>query len=148
MRLVYHGGQCCGIKIIKDFPWLTTDSIKTELTCAVKRKEVTNKDKYGNTVSSNDDFFTDEAPKETYPERLDRLINFVRVNRPKHIIEAVLADGRYSNQSYLWGPILEERGFKKVTSALNSNSGNTCHIYHLVVNDVEDAKKKEKELSA
>ena len=35
-------------------------------------------------------------------------------------------------QVRVWGPILEERGFKKVTEFVNSNSGAKVSVWHLV----------------
>ena len=128
MRLVFHGGKCCGIKTIYGF-----DS-PSDIVSAVKKKSVTNKDAYGEHVGSNMDFFTDAAPKETQKERLDRLIAFCMKRRPQGIIEVTLAQHRnhYFDQVKPWGPLLRKRGFRCVTKALNSNSGNTVHVFHKV----------------
>jgi hypothetical protein len=78
-------------------------------------------------------FFHESAPKETMIERLDRYIAYCKERRPKGLIEIVLATGAGPtvDQTVIWGPIIEERGFKEVVRNKNSNSGNTCVVYYL-----------------
>lgn len=139
MELVFHGGKCCGIKTIYGFfnaPW--------DMTSRRESCEERNQDKYGHSVRSDLSFFTDEAPKETYKERLVRFIDFCKRRRPRHMIEVVLSNQSfsvYNNETHefesirqidLWGPILEELGFLPVTTFNNSNTGFNVTVYHLV----------------
>lgn len=45
-----------------------------------------------------------------------------------HLIEVVLT----TRQQEIWDKVLKDRGFNIVTDFVNSNSGNTCYVYHLV----------------
>lgn len=131
MHLGYHGGKCCGIKVIWGF-----GSNPLAMDSSLEAIKITNADIAGDNVSTRDRFFHLAAPEETCVERLDRYIAFVKVKRPKHIIEAVLAEVTtgYLDQK-VWFPILEERGFKRINKAKNSNSGNTCHVFHLNIGE-------------
>lgn len=139
MYLVFHGGKCCGIKTIYGF------SAPNEILAARDKTSPLNHDKQGNTVGSDIYFFTDGAPKETRLKRFERLIDFCRRERPHGLIEVALAtidvylysdDGEeYLGkiaQDALWGPLLEERGFKEVTKFKNSNTGRNITVYHFV----------------
>jgi hypothetical protein len=126
MRLVFHGGKCCGIKTIYGFErpdYFVSPEEKRGFICP---------DEYGHHVSSDTDFFTDEAPEETELERFDRLIEFCENHRPNGIIEAVLASSDYKdyNQPPFWEEHFLKRNFKLVNQCLNSNSGNTVYVYH------------------
>ena len=130
MHLVFHGGKCCGIKTIyemDDDPELVTGSL--DALDGIQQQDI-----LYNTTSTKDRFFSDAAPCEKRHERLDRYINFVKKWRPKHIIEVTLAEGPGYSQKK-WFPVLEERGFKRVNSCLNSNSGNRVYVYHLNVGE-------------
>lgn len=131
MNLGFHAGKCCGIKVIWEFNRFPDEEVP-----ALPKIAINDSDILYRTVSSLDRFFHEAAPQETRIERLDRYIAYLRERRPQHIIEVVLAE---SNESSLcqrvWFPIVEARGFKRVTSAKNSNSGNICHIYHLIINE-------------
>jgi len=95
------------------------------------------------------------APKETNLERLDRFIAFCKERRPAHIIEVTLADDPnnnynakseyigYTYQTKMWGKILTDRGFKKVTEGKNSNSGNVVSVWHLTYDLTATGKKEE-----
>jgi hypothetical protein len=137
MRLLFHGGKCCGIKTLYDFGFDGPDA----LVGAVEAKKETNKDEYGHDVSSEEDFFTDEAPKETKLARMDRLIAFCKRRRPAGIIEATLATSyylEYDQVSQGWPELLKERDFKLVNMNVNSNSENTVHVYHLNYNEMDE----------
>lgn len=130
LTLAYHGGKCCGIKTIYGF-----EENPDELELALTATPPTDHDILYNNVQSNMNFFHLAAPEETRLERLDRYIAYVKERRPWHIIEVALAEGSFIHQIEAWGRILKERGFKLKTSAKNSNSGNTVHIFHLVIGD-------------
>lgn len=139
MKLVFHGGKCCGIKTIYGFDAQSHNILNSPRN---KKAKKTN-DTFGYHVSSKIEFFTDAAPKEeTYLERLNRLITFCKYNRPAGMIEVALSSQvchdytEYSHQSPTqiehWGPILEEMGFKKVSTFKNSNTRRTISVYHLI----------------
>lgn len=125
MKLIFHGGKCCGIKTIYDLG-ISPSFLAPELPAI----ELNNSDIHYHDVSSNQRFFHEAAPEETLLARLDRYIEYCRRRRPQHLIEIVLAKGAYCDQK-AWYPVLEERGFKRVSSTQNSNSGNILHVYHL-----------------
>lgn len=120
MRMILHGGQCCGIKHIYDLGWSPTSML------AAKRKTRKLKSEATCYMSSKKDFHYPSAPAETYLQRLDRYLAFLDTKRPKGICEIILSD----DQLVHWRGILEERGFKLVNKCKNSNSGNMIHIYH------------------
>jgi hypothetical protein len=135
LRLLFHGGMCCGVKTLYGFPMTKTPETYTQ-SAKEKKKKVDN-DADGSKVSSDMDFFTEEAPAENVIARLDRLIDFCKKRRPSGIIEATLIDGlawtsmSEYNQVKTYEPYLLERGFKLSCKNKNSNSGNTVHVYHL-----------------
>lgn len=134
LTLLFHGGNCCGIKTIKNFCG-TGSSIEDALAPAPHNDE----DKKGHLVNSNKRFFADSAPEETTLERLDRYIEYCKKHRPSGMIEVTL---NFYQRGYCgWGKHLEDRGFKKVASGLNSNSGNVCYVYYLVYK--KEAKKQD-----
>lgn len=135
MELVFHGGKCCGIKTIYGFHERPSD-----LAPEKDKKTFLNNDQHGHNVSTDKTFFTDAAPEETYSNRLDRYIEFCRKYRPQGIIEVTLADGFHIKQTSVWGKQLTRHGFKVVSQAKNSNTGNTVSVWHLVY-DVPPKKR-------
>ena len=130
MHLAFHGGLCCGIKTIYGFYGHPDEKNAEELSAI----PANNADSYGNQVASHERFFHEAAPRETGRERLDRYLDYLKRRRPSGIVEVVLAtDNGYPDQVGCWEPLLLERGFKEVTRAYNSNSENTCIVYHLVM---------------
>ena len=132
MHLGFHGGKCCGIKVIYGF----YDKPDVMLESLPKIK-ANNGDQYGESVYSDTRFFHEEAPEETATSRLDRYIEYCLKRRPSGIIEITLADSVVFNQVAVWGNILRKRGFRCVTKAFNSNSGNIVHVYHKVYGQPE-----------
>lgn len=134
MKISFHGGKCCGIKIIHNMG-SNPNEILPERDYGDKPVYF-DRDKYGEDVSSDLMFFYGKVPKETYLKRLDRFIAFLDKHRPKGVIEITLSDydvyGQPNNfnQVAKWEPLLLERGFVLVTKCLNSNSNNNIYIYH------------------
>lgn len=120
MRLILHGGKCCGIKHIYDLGRSPNARLPAKRATKKLKSEATY------SVSSPSHFHYPSAPAETYVQRLDRYLAFLDANRPKGICEIVLSD----YQLVHWRGLLEERGFKLVNKCKNSNSGCTIHIYH------------------
>lgn len=127
MKLVFHGGKCCGIKTIHSL-----GNSPTAILGEIAAKQIDNSDCYGHTVSSDKPFFHEAAPVETYLERLDRYIAYCDKRRPHGMIEITLAKNSYETpkQTEVWPPLLAERGFKLVNSCQNSNSGNRCFVFY------------------
>lgn len=131
MRITFHGGECCGVKSITNIG--TNPDYKV---WALPKTSRNNSDKHGDTVRSDWNFFTDEAPTETAGERFDRYLRFLEEHRPGGIVEVILTDSACMGGSWSqmeWAPFLEGRGFKKVSECLNSNSNNNIHVFHLVM---------------
>lgn len=133
MMLVFHGGECCGIKHIYGMgchPGAIHDKHDPN-----EHEAHDDEDQCGERVNSRLSFFNEDAPEETYVERLDRLIAFCRSERPQGIIEITLAVSpdldRYYDQVTAWQPYLEARGFREVNSCMNSNSDNRVYVFHL-----------------
>lgn len=125
MMLGFHGGKCCGIKVIHGFY-----NHPDEKVGKLEKQPFNNADACGNDVSSSDSFFTDAAPKETYRERFARFVEFCDKHRPAGIIEVVITNDSFWKQKERWHDILVGEGFRIVNENLNSNSENTCYIYH------------------
>lgn len=122
----YHGGYCCGIKHIHGFG----------MNIARKEPEINSKpvpleggtyivniraDKWGSPLTK------EPIPEESTVERLDRYLKWCEEQHRFGVTEATLTAG----QAKVWEEILLQRGFKKVTECLNSNSCNRICIYHL-----------------
>ncbi len=122
MQAYIHGGKCCGIKHIHELGWNPAEMLPRKKKTRPLKSEATSY------MNSTRPFFCDAAPKETYEQRLDRILAFIKEKRPRGVIEIVLSD----HQLIAWRFKIEERGFKRVTKAKNSNSGVNIHIYHLV----------------
>jgi len=132
MQLVFHGGLCCGIKTI--FSMGTNPDSKDY---AIPQIAKDDRDQNGSSVTSDTRFFHEAAPEEKGTARLDRYIDYMKRRRPCNILEVVIAiNSKYSwiDQSR-WIPELLSRGFKEVNRHLNSNSGNTCVVFHLNVDE-------------
>lgn len=123
MQAYLHGGKCCGIKHI--------EGLQYHPHYILLPKKASKQLPYeGNSyMNSTRPFFHEAAPQETYVERLDRILNFIKVNRPQGVVEIVLA----ATQLQAWRSLIEERGFKQVTKCKNANSGNNMYIFHLAV---------------
>lgn len=131
MKINLHGGFCCGIKHISDLshPQYTSEG-RTPQT-----GQQTSINRHAGNPAVNDmhrelygeDFFNDEAPMEKHPERLKRMVEFIKRERKHHLIEVVI---QKVNQA-AWVPHLEENGFKMVTEFTNSNTSYKLQVWHL-----------------
>lgn len=120
MRLILHGGKCCGMKCIYDLGYYPTEIVPR------KRKTKKLKNEGAAYLSSPKSFFYEAAPEETKGQRLNRLLEFLDEKRPKGICEIVLADW----QLVAWRDFIKARGFVEVNKCMNSNSGNSIHVFH------------------
>lgn len=99
-----HGGSCCGMNTIKNF-WIAP------------HKKLAARAAYPNSF-----------PIQSARDRLAAVIRNRESSRSKGILEIVLVDAELE---YGWGKILvEEFDFVEVNSNINSNSGNTIHVFH------------------
>lgn len=128
MKLVFHGGQCCGIKTIHDLGYFPDSTL-----APLSKVPVDDSDQYGKEVSSLQRFFHREAPAESGVERLKRYIEYCHERRPQGLIEITTADDALAGISqHLWNPILTELGFKVVSEFKNSNSDRTVKVWHYI----------------
>jgi hypothetical protein len=141
-KIAFHGGKCCGIKIIHSLGE-NPDAPAEELVNSSGSAAANDADQYGHEVSSAKNFYYQAAPEEKYIERVDRYIKYLDAVRPNGIIEITLAQGSPcdcggcaepcppdENQVSVWEPLLLPRGFEQVTSCYNSNSGNRVFVFH------------------
>lgn len=120
MRLILHGGMCCGMKQIYGMGFSVHEMVPAKRRTKVLANE-------GNQyMSSKKDFHYPSAPKETAGARLDRYLAFLDAYRPKGICEIILADWQLVG----WRDFIKERGFVEVNKCKNSNSGNMIHVFH------------------
>lgn len=132
MYIANHGGMCCGIKHIFQMG-TSPNAVDSRIEQSTAKRPNTRDVSYI-PAESSDNFYHLDAPSETKLERLKRYINFLSERRPSHIVEVVISESKWEHQNQIaWMPVLEELGFKKVSRAFNSNSGNTVHIYHLIL---------------
>ena len=140
MRLAAHGGYCCGIKTIHGLGE-SPDGL-------ISKKEphkyvftLHAADKFGCTPHGDINMFTAGAPEETEGSRFERVLAHLKDIRPAGVCEVVTVDsgdtdnGWFTATTDKWGGFLVSLGFNKVTSAKNSNSGNTIDIWHLVYDE-------------
>lgn len=143
MHIRHHGGHCCAIKTIEgfgygpDFPMCErkgTEPKKNDYGgYHFRPKQWVDAD--GGNFRTDFNVFYEPAPAESAEERLARLIDFLARKRPSGIVEICLADeyGDECGQVEEWEDIILDHGFKRVTEAWNSNSGNMVYVYHLVM---------------
>jgi hypothetical protein len=100
-----HGGECCGISHVHDFPLssyfsstLSAEEKANAIQHAVDKAVEETKDRY-------------EHPKQDH----------------RHAIEVVLNEG----QLHEWRKSLEESGFREVFEFHNDNSGNRCYVFFM-----------------
>lgn len=124
MRMVTHGGYCCGIRTI----WGMGISPTAKQSPIPKQADPVK----GwlvpmESLGSNKHCFPyEEFPEETGAERLAKLIEMHHETQPAGIIEVTTA----ADQTDYWREELEKHGFKESCSCLNSNSSNIVTVWH------------------
>lgn len=142
MKIAYHGGKCCGIKIIHGLP-MGTKCFPLEKS----DKPYYDAQRSGlGSQSTETNVFCLDAPKEDGFARFDRYVKFMRENqlRGNGLLEVTTNSYRYcigrdpetleikySSQTDYWREHLESHGFKAVTSFVNGNSTYTVTVWHL-----------------
>ncbi len=122
-----HGGRCCGIKTIWNFPYSRDEIVQAKR----KTRVSDDTDYHGRTVTKSFNFHTEARPQETAEERLRAAVAFIKEKRPAGLIEVTMV----KCQMGLWGKLLEELGFKEVSSFINSNTDTTVKVLHLAYNE-------------
>lgn len=125
--LSYHGGMCCGMNHIHDFgtfhnpvkPTTLLEARPTETASAYKER-MAYYPRTGNRTLY-------EFPEQTAGDRFDSCILKAK-RRLKGIIEVVLMP----TQLAAWRLFIEARGFRIVSAAKNSNTGNVIRVFHYV----------------
>lgn len=112
-----HGGSCCGMRHLYGFP-----STPETMVNALPRKS-----------GADMRLYPRPLPKQTGAERFETLMTHIKATQRKVIVEAVLVDMLYNKQYTGWKDYLENYGFEEVTSGVNSNTGNTLHVFHYVI---------------
>lgn len=121
LRRSPHGGHCCGITHVWNFP-------ASPETMLDKREEKSPQSltdymaAYPSMANVINEFF----PAQTALERLDEILYRIDEDRPQGIVEAVLI----AFQVTYWDIVLAERGFKCVNDNMNSNSDHRLYVYH------------------
>lgn len=136
LKIQTHGGRCCGIKTIHGFGAGPTQRLGPKK--AQKFNDCT--DIYGHSVHRNYNWYRPKRPKETYLERFEEYIRYIKQYRPKGLIEVTMTNSQLDGTSYdycnptqyAWLPVLEKHGFKLVSKFKNSNTEGIVNVFHLV----------------
>ncbi len=130
MRLMHHGGLCCGVKTIY--------GLSTGPAYEVGRLlEETGGICDGGYTSFGKAWYTSPRPRETAEARMLEYIRYYKSNRTSGILEVVIQTPREPELAYAsygqakWIPWLLEHGFVEVNAWVNSNSTNVCRQFVL-----------------
>jgi hypothetical protein len=111
-----HGGGCCGITHLYNFPFGDTHSLEQKK--AGLQKEI-------------DYAVMRHRYADDWIERREDGEDDIDIAKDwRHAIEVILNE----HQLQHWNDVLEAVGFKQVFSFLNNNSGNECFVYYLETN--------------
>lgn len=144
MHLGYHGGACCGVKIIHSLG----NNPEAVLHPIAKKEEwegdLNYVPRHQGQASTTTRFYYPERPAEKAKDRLDAYLKYTKKFIPNGLIEVIVIKHSldYMDQSK-WMPILRRRGFRNVTKFYNSNSGNTVYVFHFAYGP-KNEKQKEK----
>jgi len=120
-----HGGRCCGIKTIWNFPYDPDSRLEAKGRLPGIKKDV---DIYGQGVRKDFNWCREKRPAESAKDRFDSVVAYITKKRPRGLIEVVLSQ----YQVTYWLKTLTDKGFKEVTTFQNSNTGgNRLTVYHL-----------------
>lgn len=136
MYITNHGGFCCGIRHIHGLG----DNPSAKIYSAIRTPNVG--------LNGTLQAFNYNRPVETRGERLSFLVaeckevwshGLIEIVLAVHIAEEACSDpdcdcdrvDESFDQVADWEGVLVDLGFKMVTSFLNSNTYNMCHVYHL-----------------
>ena len=117
-----HGGFCCGMTHVYNFPRQNPESL-----VAIRQKTDEQWDQYRRSYVAYSRALNSNRPQETFRERLIGIVSDIATSRNKGIVEVVLTQ----HQAPYWEEVLDEIGFRLVTTHTNSNSRNTLYVFHL-----------------
>lgn len=100
-----HGGHCCGVSHLFDFP-VWSESVEKSIALQIE-----------NTLS--------EWEYNEYTRRDGT--EYKRL--PSHLFEIVLTDEQLMDDNKAWVPALKRLGFRHVARWFNSNSDNYCNMF-------------------
>ena len=139
MDVVTHGGRCCGIKTIHGFLYQGPQALLPKRKAFGDESDDGLPDLCSPSSNIGKPFHRPALPQEPATARLDRLIAFVRQKRPSHMIEAVLNELQYP----YWKDELQSRGFRLVTTYVNSNTNFRIYVFHKTIYKGEDVSIEE-----
>lgn len=146
MKLMHHGGKCCGIKTLFNMGYIP-EGLHYAIP-AVTTLGATD----GSLSSIGTPWYREARPEETGLERIKAYIKFYEKNRKTGILECVLQTPKkpndYGNGQAAWIPVLLKLGFKEVNTWPNSNSTNILHVFNLNIGEKVKKIKKVKESEA
>lgn len=116
MKLVNHGGKCCGIRHIYHFP----ARVENQTGVIAHDRSLVGAGVTRSGVEALDMLL------EHFETTENRTGGFGHGDRESRVLEVVLTD----SQTRVWGTTLEERRFRKVVRFQNDNTGNFCNVYH------------------
>lgn len=123
LRVSHHGGRCCGVKHIHEFPSHPTVNLY-----AYNGKQKYGGNAYTQMVEAGKRFFCLRRPAETALKRLDATLQSLKEKQPKGLVEVVLS----RTIADKWREALLERGFKEGPVFKNSNTYATLCVFWLV----------------
>lgn len=137
IKIQTHGGRCCGIKSIHGFYSGPNGPIAPKK----RQRWEARTDIDGNSVSRGYNWYRPKRPKETYLQRLEEYIRYIKEKRPQGLIEITMTEYQLSGYqycysssekiNYAWQPVLDRLGFKLVSKFTNSNTTKTVYVFHL-----------------
>jgi len=155
MYIRFNGAHCCGVKTIEGF-WSAPESFlyqksghsnkvsgfysSCERYYPKEGQKSQDLDKRGSEVSSRDDMYPYERPRETCLARLKAYIKFLKDARPAGLLDCCLID----SQRIMWHDTLLSLGFVESCRFKNSNSSNYITCYHLVYGQPKTVKTTKK----
>jgi hypothetical protein len=96
MKILLHGGNCCGIKHICSlgfYPHTPLAARKPSKRTSINQMPSSGTNDMRSYISNryrNEDFFCEKAPEETCEKRFGRFVNYIKEKRSHGIIEVVI----------------------------------------------------------
>lgn len=123
LRLTNHGGRCCGVKHLHEFPYAPNHSV-----VAYKSGKKDGGNGYTQMNQPGKAFRYVKYPAQTGLERLKAVLAECKLKQPKGLVEVILP----LNVADLWQEHLLELGFEKGPEFVNSNTYSKLQVYYLV----------------
>lgn len=123
LKLTNHGGRCCGVKHLHEFPYSPDHNV-----AAYDGGTKSGGSGYEQMVNPGKPFRYVKYPKQTGLERLKAVLAECKKQQPRGLVEVILSVSSASQ----WNKHLLELGFKKGPKFENSNTYTTLQVYYLV----------------